>query len=228
MLAPAGGSISDIEEKGLNKVIHFVPHKGKTVSFTITRYTSVLPKEGEIVEAGDSLTEGSIDLKELMELKGKEAVYRYLIREVQKIYVSEGNSINNKHIEVIMRQMFGRVKIVSSGDTDFVAGDVVDKSRFREINKMMKAEHKEPAKAEEILLGTTKSALAADSWLAAASFQETARVLTNAAVESKIDHLRGLKENVIIGRLLPLGKETKEQVEKVNEEVMEVSDIAAE
>ncbi len=228
ILAPAGGSIASIEDKGLNKVIHFVPHKGKEASFTVTRHTSVLPKEGEIVEAGDALTEGSIDLKELMELKGKEAVYRYLIREVQRIYVSEGNSINNKHIEVIMRQMFGRVKIVSSGDTDFVAGDVVDKSRFREVNKMMKAEHKEPAKAEEILLGTTKSALAADSWLAAASFQETARVLTNAAIESRVDQLRGLKENVIIGRLLPLGGETEEKMEKVNEEVAEVSDIVAE
>ncbi|MCL5016084.1 MAG: DNA-directed RNA polymerase subunit beta', partial [Patescibacteria group bacterium] len=216
VLAPAGGSIHDIEEKGLNKVIHFVPHKGKVTSFTITRRTSILPKEGEIVEAGDPLTEGSVDLKELVELKGKEAVYRYLIREVQHIYVAEGNSINNKHIEVIMRQMFGRVKIAASGDTDFVAGDVVDKSRFREVNKMMKAEGKEPAKAEEVLLGTTKSALAADSWLAAASFQETARVLTNAAVESKVDQLRGLKENVIIGRLLPLGGATEEKLEKVN------------
>ncbi|MCL5007040.1 MAG: DNA-directed RNA polymerase subunit beta' [Patescibacteria group bacterium] len=228
ILAPAGGSISDIEEKGINKAIHFVPHKGKPLSFLINRRIAVLPKEEEIVEAGDSLTEGSIDLKELMELKGKEAVYRYLIREVQRIYVSEGNSINNKHIEVIVRQMFGRVKVVASGDTDFVAGDVVDKSRFREINKMVKSADKEPAKAEEILLGTTKSALAADSWLSAASFQETARVLTNAAVESRIDQLRGLKENVIIGRLLPLGKESESSLEKVNEEVEEKSQVLAE
>ena len=218
VLAPAGGSINDVEEKGMNKVIHFVPHKGKPAQFTVTRRTSILFKEGEIVEAGDPLTEGSIDLKELMELKGKEAVYRYLIREVQRIYVSEGNSINNKHIEVIVRQMFGRVKVVVSGDTDFVPGDVVDKSRFREVNKDMKALDREPAKAEEILLGTTKSALAADGWLSAASFQETARVLTNAAIESRVDQLRGLKENVIIGRLLPIGHSKEARSKSLEED----------
>jgi DNA-directed RNA polymerase subunit beta' len=227
VLAPAGGSIADVEEKGMNKVIHFVPHKGKPAQFTVTRRTAILPKEGEIVEAGDPLTEGSIDLKELMELKGKEAVYRYLIREVQRIYVSEGNSINNKHIEVIVRQMFGRVKVVVSGDTDFVPGDVVDKSKFREVNKDMKALGREPAKAEEILLGTTKSALAADGWLSAASFQETARVLTNAAIESRVDQLRGLKENVIIGRLLPIGHHGEARPKFIEEEEQPAAEVAA-
>ncbi len=227
VLAPAGGSIADVEEKGMNKVIHFVPHKGKPAQFTVTRRTAILPKEGEIVEAGDSLTEGSIDLKELMELKGKEAVYRYLIREVQRIYVSEGNSINNKHIEVIVRQMFGRVKVVVSGDTDFVPGDVVDKSKFREVNKDMKALDREPAKAEEVLLGTTKSALAADGWLSAASFQETARVLTNAAIESRVDQLRGLKENVIIGRLLPIGHHGEARPKFIEEKERPAAEAAA-
>lgn len=162
-------------------------------------------KVGQTVERGDSISVGSLDLKELYVYKGKEAVYKYIVAEVQKIYLSEGAPINNKHIEVIIKQMFGRVRVTSSGESDFVVGDVIDKSKFFEINRALRAGHKEPAKAEEMLLGITKSSLTAEGFLSAASFQETARVLVGAASEGKIDGLRGLKENVIIGRLLPIG-----------------------
>jgi len=180
-----------------------------------TIYTSVGAKVG----VGDILTEGSVNVKELFKLKGKEDAYRYIIKEIQRIYISEGNQINNKHIEVIIRQMFARVKIVSSGDTTFTVGDVIDKSDFQSANAELKEEGGEKAVGEELLLGLTRSALAAPGWLAAASFQETTRVLVKAATEGRIDYLRGLKENVIIGRLLPIGsmlKESQEEIENIS------------
>jgi DNA-directed RNA polymerase subunit beta' len=129
------------------------------------------------------------------------------VNEVQRIYLSEGASINNKHIEMIVKQMFSRVKITEAGDApDFVMGEIIEKSRFLEINRQMKKEGLRPAKAEEVLLGITRIALSAESFLSAASFQDTSRVLVKAAIEGKIDKLRGLKENVIIGRLIPAGK----------------------
>ena len=213
VLAPAHGHVSKIEESGHYKTLTLTVPKGKGTKqeeFSVLRDTALLVKEGDSVEAGDALTEGSLNLRSLLELKGKEATYRYIISEIQRIYVAEGNVINNKHLEIIVRQMFGRVRIVSAGDTEFTPGEIVDKSYFKEINKEMKAEDKEPARAEEILLGTTKSALAADGWLSAASFQETSRVLTSAATGGRIDYLRGLKENVIIGRLLPIGSQLED------------------
>jgi DNA-directed RNA polymerase subunit beta' len=128
------------------------------------------------------------------------------VNEVQKIYMSEGASINNKHIEMICRQMFSRVKITDGGDApDFVMGEIIEKARFLEVNRQLKKEGVRQAKAEEILLGITRIALSSESFLSAASFQDTSRVLVKAAIESKIDRLRGLKENVIIGRLIPAG-----------------------
>ena len=144
-------------------------------------------------------------MKELLALRGVDDVYRYIVNEVQRIYISEGASINNKHIEVIVRQMFGRVKIKEGGDTNFVPGEVIEKAKFLEINRTMKNNGKAPAKAKQMLMPVTKVALSTESFLSSASFQETARVLINAAVEGKVDILRGLKENVIIGRLIPVG-----------------------
>jgi DNA-directed RNA polymerase subunit beta' len=221
-LSQVDGIVIKIEEKGLLKTIHIkvdASKKEKVIEYPVLRSNTIYTSVGAKVGAGDILTEGSVNVKELFKLKGKEEAYRYIIKEIQRIYISEGNQINNKHIEVIIRQMFARVKIVSSGDTIFTIGDVVDKSDFQSANAELKESGGEKAVGEEILLGLTRSALAAPGWLAAASFQETTRVLVKAATEGRIDYLRGLKENVIIGRLLPIGsmlKDSQEEVENIS------------
>ena len=136
---------------------------------------------------------------------GWQEVYRYIVKEIQEIYASQGEGINDKHIEIIIRQMFSRVMIIEAGDTNFLVGDIIEKDEFEEVNAQMKVEGKVLAIGEKLLLGITKVALTTESFLSAASFQETARVLINAAVSGKEDKLRGLKENVIIGKLIPAG-----------------------
>ncbi|HEY4475386.1 MAG TPA: DNA-directed RNA polymerase subunit beta' [Candidatus Paceibacterota bacterium] len=208
-LAEEDGIVDSIEERGLIKVIKLKSEgknkKEKIFEYPVPRSAWTFVKTGDVVNRGDQLSEGPLDLKELFRLKGINAVERYVLNEVQKIYLSEGAMINNKHIEIIVKQMFSRVKITDSGDTEFVRGDVVEKSLFLEVNRAVKKSGGAPAKAQQILMGITKVALSTESFLSAASFQETARILINAAIESKIDRLRGLKENVIIGRLIPAG-----------------------
>ncbi len=221
VLSDVSGQVTKVEEKGSYRIIHIKAEKGKKekiLEYQVLRSQAVLVKPKDKVEPGDELTEGSVDLKELYKMKSKDVTYRYIIREIQRIYVSEGSTVNNKHLEIIVKQMFGRVRVASSGDTDFAVGDVLDKSRFFEMNRKMKTSGKEPARGEELLLGITKSALAADGWLSAASFQETARVLIKAASEGRIDYLRGLKENVIIGRLVPVGS-------NINEDAVRATDL---
>jgi len=168
---------------------------------------------------GDQLSEGHLDLKELLEYKGADAVAKYLINEVQKIYAAEGASIHNKHIEIIVRQMFSRVKIKDAGDApDFVMGEIIERSKFLEVNRDLKKQGRQPAKASQLLLGVTRVALSTESFLSAASFQDTARVLVKAAIEGRVDPLRGLKENVIIGRLIPAGEITAHPFETEEEE----------
>ena len=162
-------------------------------------------REGQRIEAGHQLTEGSIDPRLLLQIAGREAVQGYLVYEAQNVYTSQGVSINDKHIEIIVRQMLRRVQVDDPGDTEFLPGDMVDRFIYQQENARVIAAGGEPATAHLVLLGITKSALNTDSWLAAASFQETTRVLTEAAVMGKVDLLRGLKENVIIGRLIPAG-----------------------
>ncbi|MDP1719278.1 MAG: DNA-directed RNA polymerase subunit beta', partial [bacterium] len=203
-LAEDDGIVDTIEDRGLSKVIK-VNTKKEAKEYVISRMVDVFVKPGDEVKKGDQLCEGNLDLKEIFSLKGPEAAQKYIINEVQRIYLSEGASINNKHIEVIVRQMFSRVKIKEAGDTEFVPGDVLEKSKFLEVNRAIKKAGKEPAKAVQLLMGITKVALSTESFLSAASFQETARVLITAALEGKVDGLRGLKENVIIGRLIPVG-----------------------
>ena len=170
-------------------------------------------KAGDTVEVGAQLTEGALDPKELYELRGRDAVVKYLLHEVQNIYSSQGQKLNDKHIEVIVRQLFSRVMITSSGDTDLLPGEIVEKAEFNEEND--KVGKKETlAEGTELLLGVTKVSLSTQSFLSAASFQETARVLINAAVTGKVDHLMGLKENVIIGRLIPAGTGFKKGKDK--------------
>jgi DNA-directed RNA polymerase subunit beta' len=208
-LAEDDGVIEDIEEKGTLKIIKLKISKGnkkfKITEYPIPRTSIVFVKLKQEVKKGDQLCEGSIDLREFFELKGREAVERYVVNEIQKIYVLEGTNINDKHIEIIIKKMFSRVMIKDPGETDFIIGEIVEKSKFLEVNREAKKKNKQPAQAKQLLTGITKTALSTESFLSAASFQETARVLVMAAAEGRVDNLRGLKENVIIGRLIPAG-----------------------
>jgi len=167
--------------------------------------TAVLPEIGQEVKKGDLLSEGHADLQELFRLAGKEITERYIIKEVQKIYSLQGAPIHDKHIEIMVRQMFSRVRIKDPGDTDFSIGEVVEKRAFRRANLTAAKSGRRPAKAVQLLMGISRVALSTSSFLSAASFQETSRVLIDAAIQGKEDELRGLKENVIIGRLIPAG-----------------------
>ena len=166
---------------------------------------SLLVKNGELVTTGQHLTEGSLDLQQVYRLSGATAVERYILKEIQYIYSSQGQKLNDKHIEVIIRQMFSRFMVTDPGETDLIMGNVVSREQFMTANMLAKQEGKKIAKGENLLLGITKASLSTDSFLSAASFQETARVLIDAAVSGKVDTLRGLKENVIIGKLIPVG-----------------------
>jgi len=166
-----------------------------------------------MVKAGEQLTEGVIDPHNVLHIVGKEATQQYLLDEIQKVYRSQGVSIHDKHIAVIVRQLLRKVEVSSSGDTELLPGELTDRFDYEEINARVLAEGGEPATAQAVLLGITRASLGKDSWLAAASFQETSRVLTDAATKGKIDKLRGLKENIILGRLIPARILTDEETE---------------
>lgn len=166
---------------------------------------SLLVKEGDLVTKGQQLTEGNLSPNQILQLRGTEEAQKYIVKEVQDIYVSQGQNIHDKHIEVIVRQMFSKMRIVDSGDTGFTSGEITDKAKLNYTNEAMAKEDKRPATAEQLLMGITKVSLNTESFLAAASFQETTRVLIEAAVTGKTDYLKGLKENVIIGKLIPAG-----------------------
>jgi DNA-directed RNA polymerase subunit beta' len=171
--------------------------------YAIPANARVRVESGEYVRAGHQLTEGSLDPQEVLDILGPEACQVYLVDEVQKVYRSQGVNINDRHIEVIVRQMMRKVRIEEPGDTDWLPSELSDRWDYEERNAKIVAEGGEPATAVPVLLGVTKASLSTDSFLAAASFQETTRVLTDAAIEGKTDYLRGLKENVIIGKLIP-------------------------
>ena len=173
--------------------------------YPISYSSTVKVKDGQFVEAGDQLTDGTVSPQEIMKIKGVRGVQKYIVSEVIKVYKSGGVTINDKHIEVITRQMMRKVRVDDPGETELMTGSTVDMFDFEEANTKAEAEGKEPAKGKRILLGITKASLATDSFLSAASFQETTRVLTDAAVKGKVDPLYGLKENVIIGKLIPAG-----------------------
>ncbi len=177
----------------------------KVEEYQVSAGSTLKVAEGDLVGKGSKLIEGNIELKSLYKTMGWEEVHRYIVREIQEIYAFQGEGINDKHIEVIVRQMLSRILISDSGDSTLVSGEIVEKDEFEETNSALKAEGKELAKGERMLMGITKVALSTESFLSAASFQETARVLINAAVVGKEDKLRGLKENVIIGKLIPAG-----------------------
>ncbi len=198
------GKVLEVLQEGIIKI------KNKTLKSEIIEYKtpinfSIWVKQGENIEKGQQLCEGSLDLKELFKLTNKEKTQNYIIKEIQKIYVSQGVAIHDKHLEIIARQMFSRIKIKNPGDSNFISGEILEKSKFKEINNVLKKENKKIAVGIPLLLGITQVALTTDSFLSAASFQETSRVLIKAALEGKEDKLLGMKENVIIGRLIPAG-----------------------
>ncbi len=158
-----------------------------------------------MLEAGDELTEGSVNPHDILKIKGVRAVQDYMLREVQRVYRLQGVEINDKHIEVIVRQMLQKVRIENNGDSDMLPGTLVDTLDFEDTNEVLENEGKEPADGKQVLLGITKASLATNSFLSAASFQETTKVLTEAAIKGKVDPLIGMKENVIIGKLIPAG-----------------------
>ena len=200
VLAKADGKVS---YKGENLTI---VHEGtSTKEYIVQIGFKVWVKSGDHVERGDQLTEGSIDLNELYELKGRDAVQRYILTEIQEIYAAQGQRLNDKHIEIMIKQMFSRVYIEEAGDTDLLPGEVVEKSQLLIANADAVAHNKKPSLGRELLLGISKVALTTQSFLSSASFQETSRVLVNAAITGKVDSLEGIKENVIIGRLIPAG-----------------------
>ena len=158
-----------------------------------------------MLEAGDELTEGSVNPHDILRIKGVRAVQDYMIREVQRVYRLQGVEISDKHIEVIVRQMLKKIRIEDNGDTEFLPGTLVDFLEYEDVNEQMEKEGKRPADGKQVMLGITKASLATNSFLSAASFQETTKVLTEAAIKGKVDPLIGLKENVIIGKLIPAG-----------------------
>ncbi len=201
----------------------------KIREYIIPPGTTIYVKDGDEIEAGDALTEGNADLHLLFKYKGKDAVQKYLSKEILHIYTSQGQKLNNKHIEIIIRQMFSRVRVTDSGDTDLLPGEVVEKSTWLDENDKAEANKGKLAEVEELFLGITKVSLSTDSFLSSASFQETARVLINAAVTGKVDRLLGLKENVIIGRLIPAGTGFEAKPEDFEGEYIEgFSEIEAE
>ena len=205
IIAEFGGTVTLNDTKKKREVVITNPETGEVKDYLIPYGSRIKVYDGDRIEAGDEITEGSVNPHDILKIKGLRGVQDYMIQEVQRVYRLQGVEINDKHIEVIVRQMLKRVKIEENGDTDFLPGSLVDWLTFENTNEALEKEGKEPAKGSRVLLGITKASLATDSFLSAASFQETTRVLTEAAIKGKVDHLIGLKENVIIGKLIPAG-----------------------
>ena len=209
LLTEIDGKIEIVKEDGQKKVKvnpEKITEDQEIKEYFVPPYYNILVKNGDLVEKGDPLTEGSLDLYELYNLKGKEAVQKYLLKEIQFIYSSQGQSLNDKHLEIIIRQMFSRCLVKDAGESNLLSGEVISNLYFEKIAKEIKKDkNKKMPQMEELLLGITKVSLSTDSFLSAASFQETSRILIDASTSGKIDYLTGLKENVIIGRLVPVG-----------------------
>jgi DNA-directed RNA polymerase subunit beta' len=181
------------------------PEVGEQKEYLIPKGKHVAVREGEYVKAGEALMDGPTNPHDILAVLGDKALSGYLVNEIQEVYRLQGVAINDKHIEVIVRQMLRKVQVVDPGDSRFLAGEQVEKYAFSEENDRIMTEGGQPATAEPLLLGITKVSLSTDSWISAASFQETTKVLTEAAINSRTDVLRGLKENIIMGRLIPAG-----------------------
>jgi len=208
-LAESGGRV-EVEQTERGPKLTLVPTElgpggelAEPIEYQLPRRTRLLVGNGQVVEAGDALNEGSRNPADLLALKGSTPTELYLVAEVQKVYKSQGVEIHDKHIELIVRQMLKKVRVESAGETELLPGQLVDRVVLERENARAKKDDKEPASFEPLILGITKASLATESFLSAASFQETTKVLTDAAIEGKVDRLLGLKENVIIGKLIP-------------------------
>jgi DNA-directed RNA polymerase subunit beta' len=198
-------SISKATKKGKQKVTVTPLDVGDKKEYLISRGKHVNVYEGDYVRAGEALITGSAIPQDILNIKGEIALARYLVDEVQEVYRLQGVRINDKHIEVIVRQMMRRVKVLDGGDTEFVPEEQVNKVTFEDVNQEIIEQGKKPAVAEPLILGITKASLSTESFISAASFQETTKVLADACIAAKEDYLRGLKENVIMGRIIPAG-----------------------
>jgi DNA-directed RNA polymerase subunit beta' len=236
-MAKAAGKVSVEESEKAVKVI-VTDSKGEDETYTFPARTRLNVKHGERIEAGTQLNEGSLYPAELLEIRGRTETEVYLVREVQKVYKVQGVDINDKHIELIVRQMMKKIRVEAKGSTTLLPGALEDRHRLKRINKAVKDDGGTPARAEEVILGITKASLATESFLSAASFQETTKVLTDAALEGKRDRLVGLKENVIIGKLIPaatglkhyrtLEIEPVEPAQRPEEDLLDEEELAAE
>jgi len=204
-LSPAAGVARIAEDEGRGIPVTVVDDSGEEHAVLLPIGARPIVADGDEVRAGDPITDGPFDPKELMEIKGIRETQLYLVEEVQRVYRDQGVSIHDKHIELIVRQMTRKIGVTEPGETDFLPGERVDAKRFRDTNRNMVTEGKRPAEGRPEIMGITKASLATESWLSAASFQETTRVLTEAAIDGKSDDLIGLKENIIIGKLIPAG-----------------------
>ena len=209
---------------------------GREFKHQILMGKHLVVRDGDTVKAGEKLCEGNIDPHDILDILGENALQRFLVDEVQEVYRMQGVQINDKHIGVIVRQMMRKIEITEVGDTHFIYGQQVDKYSFRKENDKVVSEGGQPSVAKPLLLGITRASLQIDSWISAASFQETTRVLTNAAIAGDVDELRGLKENVIIGHLIPAGtgmnryqgpKLYNEEVEDLDQHVQEIMNARA-
>ncbi len=227
VISEIDGKVKIAEVKKRKEVT--VKGKDNAKTYAISFGSKLKVKDGDEIKAGDPITEGSINPNEILEIKGPEGVYKYLTAEVQKVYRNQGVDINDKHIEVIGRQMLKKVKVEDNGDSSMFAGSLVDMYEFEDENKKLEEQGLRPATGRRTLLGITKASLATESFLSAASFQETTRVLTEAAVKGKVDSLIGLKENVIIGKLIPAGTGMAQYKNiKINTEVETVEEPSGE
>ena len=204
IISEIAGTI-EIKENKKQREVAVIGEDGEEKRYLIPYGSRIKVRDGQVIEKGEELTEGSVNPHDIIDIKGVRAVQDYMLREVQRVYRLQGVDINDKHIEVIVHQMLKKVRVDSSGDSDYLPGTQVDVLEFEAVNKRLEEEGKEPAEGEQILLGITKASLATESFLSAASFQETTKVLTGAAIKGKIDPLIGLKESVILGKLIPAG-----------------------
>ena len=200
-----GGVVTLKDTKKKREIVVTNPETGNSKTYLIPYGSRIKVQDEQVIEAGDELTEGSVNPHDILKIKGVRAVQDYMIQEVQRVYRLQGVEINDKHVEMIVRQMLKKIRIEESGDSDVLPGVSMDVLDFNEMNEALIAEGKQPAEGKQVMLGITKASLATDSFLSAASFQETTKVLTEAAINGKVDHLIGLKENVIIGKLIPAG-----------------------
>ena len=222
-----GGVATIKDTKKKREIIVTNNETGEAKTYLIPYGSRIKIMDGAVLEAGDELTEGSVNPHDILKIKGVRAVQDYLIQEVQRVYRLQGVEINDKHIEVIVRQMLKKIRIENNGDSEFLPGTLVDNLDYEEMNEQLEEEGKEPAEGKQVLLGITKASLATNSFLSAASFQETTKVLTEAAIKGKIDPLIGLKENVIIGKLIPAGTGMKRYRNiKLNTDVNEEEELS--